>query len=126
MAVMEIHGEAQEPQGALVRRLLGGEGTRQDAEAASRNFERWMREVWGGQEELALAYCVNALAEAWGAGWSAIPERDCAQHVWLFTFLCPGREDLEAEAAGYVEVVRTNGGSEAIARRCRLVRGLPA
>ncbi|MFJ9691280.1 hypothetical protein [Kitasatospora sp. NPDC101183] len=122
---MEIHGEAQEPQGALVNRLLAGQGTRQDAEAASRNFDRWMREAWGGREDLAMAHCVNALAGAWGGGWSLLPERDSTQHVWLFTFLCPSREELEAEAEGFVAVVRGSGGSEAVAHRCRLVRGIP-
>ncbi|MGA5817600.1 hypothetical protein ACPC54_07035 [Kitasatospora sp. NPDC094028] len=114
-----------EPQGAIVNRLLQGQGTRRDAEAAGRNFERWLREDWEGRSPLAVECCAEALEAAWGDGWPGLPERDRAQHVWLFGFLCPIREALEAEAAGYVEVVRGSGGAQAVARRVRLVRGLP-
>ncbi|KJS56221.1 hypothetical protein VM98_08635 [Streptomyces rubellomurinus subsp. indigoferus] len=124
----QVEHEAEheaEPQGAIVDRLLSGQGTLRDARVAGRNFERWLREEWDDRSPLAVERCAEALAAAWGDGWRALPERDSAQHVWLFGFLCPNPEALAAEAAGYVGVVRGSGGAQAVARRVRLVRGLP-
>lgn len=125
-----------EPQAVIVRRILRGEHSAQDVERAKANFQSWLREEWNGSEHRALAFCVNALADACGSDWDALPERDAYAHVWLFSFLCPRAVDpvsrevdldsLDFEACEYRDVMRRSpGGFREFAKRIRLVRGEP-
>src|SRR5215475_5061423 len=123
-----------ESQGVIVRRILSGQGTASDVRTAQANYQAWLRDQWNGDDAIALAYCVNALAEACGPDWETMPERDTTAHLWFFTFLCPRSLDpatgdvdidaLEAEAREYRDAMRRSpGGFREFAKRIRLVRG---
>lgn len=125
-----------EPQAVIVRRILRGEHTSRDVEKAKANFQRWLRAEWNGSETRAIAFCLNALADACGRDWDALPERDAYAHVWLFSFLCPRSVDpdsrevdldsLDFEAREYRDVMlRSPGGFREFAKRIRWVRGEP-
>ncbi|MFJ6381690.1 hypothetical protein ACIQI7_17060 [Kitasatospora sp. NPDC092039] len=115
----------REPQSAIVNRLLKGEATKDDSTTAQANFLLWLRQEWGGDGDRALASCLDVLTEAGGEEWRALPERDLSAHVWLFSFSCPGRDDLPGQARNWVTAVRANGGAPAIARLVRRLRGQP-
>ncbi|WP_285664340.1 hypothetical protein [Actinorhabdospora filicis] len=102
---------SNEPHPVIVGRLLSGTGSRADMTAADANFHAWIRDQWDGRDALALAYCVDALAGAYGPEWDALPERHAQAHVWLFSFLCPRREVMDREAVDYREVVARKGGA---------------
>ncbi|MEU3571482.1 hypothetical protein AB0E96_24100 [Kitasatospora sp. NPDC036755] len=115
----------REPQSAIVNRLLKGEATKDDNTTAQANFLLWLRQEWAGDGDQALAACQDVLTAAGGEEWRALPERDVAAHVWLFSFSCPGRDDLPGQARNWVAAVHANGGAAAIARLVRHLRGQP-
>ncbi|MBO1417975.1 hypothetical protein [Streptomyces sp. FH025] len=113
----------REPQSALVSRFLSGLATEEDFATAKANFQRWLRDQWDGDAELASATCARALVEAGGKKWQALPERDLSAHAWLFSFACPRRDDLRGQAKKWVRAARRMGGAPLIAQLVRFRRG---
>jgi hypothetical protein len=91
--------------------------------AANTNFQTWIRDTWDGDATLALAYCVDALAESYGHQWDAISENHQKAHLWLFSFLCPRREDMGGEAAEYRSAVEGKGGPARVGDRILFLKG---
>jgi hypothetical protein len=111
-----------DPQSAIMRRIVSGQGTKDDLRQANANFQRWLRQEWNGDHGRSAAACVRALAVAYGPHWDAMPEQDRADHLWAFSMLCPPPADLELEALAYRDVVRSApGGFSAFAERLRRI-----
>lgn len=91
-----------ESQFAIVDRALKGQATAEDLSLVQANFERWVQLDFAGDEALALAYSVNALADACATDWAALSERHRSAHIWLFTLLCPDKSRVDQAALAYL------------------------
>ncbi|MER5596436.1 caspase family protein [Streptomyces sp. NPDC002265] len=117
-------------QGALVARILAGQAGPDVVATVQSNFGQWMRDHWGGDQNLALAFCVNALAEACGGirgEWGTLSDKQQSGLVWFFSLLClPTRDSVERDATAFRKQARDGGQRLAdIARTANLLRGQP-
>ncbi|MFG2949632.1 caspase, EACC1-associated type [Streptomyces adustus] len=117
-------------QGTLVARILAGQAGPDVVAAVQNNFQQWLRDCWGGDQNLALAFCVNALAEACGGArgeWGTLSEKEQSGLVWFFSLLClPTRDSVETDATAFRKQTRDAGQRLAnIAHTANLLRGQP-
>ncbi|MFK0155112.1 caspase family protein [Streptomyces sp. NPDC090493] len=117
-------------QGALVTRILAGDAGPDVVATVQANFQRWLRDVWGGDQNLAMAFCVQALAEACGGlrgEWGTLSPKDQSGLVWFFSLLClPTRDSVDGDAAAFRDQVRDAGRRlQDLARTANTLRGQP-
>ncbi|MFF2078642.1 hypothetical protein ACFVXG_28320 [Kitasatospora sp. NPDC058162] len=117
--------ETIEQQSSIVRRILAGTHSEEDAAQADANYQVWLREAWDGNELRALAACIEALEAACGREWKELTERQKSAHVWLFSLLCFHPHRFRREARHYRRAVLENGGFHEFAKLIRGVRGEP-
>lgn len=114
-----------EPQAAIIVRLLNGTATKQDADTADANYQRWIREEWNGDQNFSLAWCTTALRQAYGNEGRTFAQDDWVAHIWLFNFMCIPKDDIDSEAHGYRSGVLAQGGFHETAKRIKWINGMP-
>ncbi|WP_345205359.1 hypothetical protein [Streptomyces lavendulae] len=108
-----VNRYAQE-QLALVAKMVMRTATRRERERFDKNFARWLREEWSGNEELAIASCVDAVATACGGlrgEWGQLSGQEQTAMVRYFSMAyLPTQNESHADAKEFVVIEIRRGG----------------
>ncbi|WP_405980984.1 hypothetical protein [Streptomyces sp. NBC_00158] len=97
-----------EEQLVIVAKMVMRTVTRREQARFDKNFDRWMREEWGGSEMRAIIACLAAVSRACGGPrgeWGTLTQQEQSAVARYFGMAyLPTREDSYDDAEEFVEI----------------------
>ncbi|MET8765643.1 caspase family protein [Streptomyces sp. NPDC004658] len=99
--------------GELLVKVMSGEATQDEVARLGENYEQWLEQEWEGDQSRALAFCVEALVEAFGGPrgeWGTLTKEEGVAILQFFTLsFLPTRSSRDEDACSLRDVVRNGG-----------------
>lgn len=104
-------GKRSDEQIELVGKAVLGIATKRELARLAENYREWLKRDWAGDEGRALAFCVEALSEAYedSREWRTLNAEEGTAVLMHFVFLyLPTRDTRDDDAEEFRDEIRNN------------------